>query len=50
LRGFSLAMLVGIAVGTYSSIFVATPVTLLLGVTREDLLAPKKEAVQDGLP
>lgn len=50
LRGFAAAMLIGIAVGTYSSIFIATPVTLMLGITREDMLAPKKEAVQDGLP
>ena len=50
LRGFAVAMLIGIGVGTYSSIFIATPVTLMLGITREDMLPPKKEAVQDSLP
>ncbi len=50
LRGFAVAMLIGIGVGTYSSIFIATPVTLMLGITREDMLPPKKEAVQDGMP
>jgi len=35
LRGFSLAMLVGIVVGTYSSIYVASPVMLALKPTEE---------------
>lgn len=50
LRGFSAAMLVGIAVGTYSSIFIATPVTLILGITREDMLPVKKEGAADTAP
>jgi preprotein translocase subunit SecF len=43
MKGFSLALLVGIIVGTYSSIFVASPVVLALGISREDMLPPKKE-------
>ncbi len=39
LRGFSFALLVGILVGTYSSIFIATPVVL-------DLAKRKKKAVE----
>ncbi|MBI1393098.1 MAG: protein translocase subunit SecF [Alphaproteobacteria bacterium] len=35
LRGFSFAMILGILVGTYSSIFVASPLLLLTGVKRE---------------
>lgn len=50
LHGFSAAMLVGIAVGTYSSIFIATPVTLALGITREDMLPVKKEGAADTAP
>lgn len=38
LEGFSLALLLGIGVGTYSSIYIATGVAELLGVSREDLL------------
>jgi len=34
LFGFSIAMIFGIVIGTYSSIFVAAPVLLLLGVKR----------------
>jgi preprotein translocase subunit SecF len=43
IRGFSLAMIVGIAVGTYASIFVAGSIALELGLKREDLMPPKKE-------
>ncbi len=35
LRGFSLAMLVGIGVGTYSSIYIAGPVVLALGSRKQ---------------
>ena len=43
IHGFSLALLVGIAVGTYSSIFVASLAALLLGTEREDLMPVEKE-------
>ncbi len=45
IRGFSLAMLIGIAVGTYASIFVAGSIALELGLKREDLMPPKKEEI-----
>ena len=40
LFAFSIAMLFGIVIGTYSSIFVAAPVLLLLGVKRGEVEAP----------
>jgi len=43
IHGFSIALIVGIIVGTYSSIFVATPVVLALGISREDLMPTKKD-------
>lgn len=43
IHGFSLALIVGIVVGTYSSIFVASPLVLHLGLSREDMLPVKKE-------
>lgn len=43
IHGFSMALLVGIVVGTYSSIYVATPIVLQLGIQREDLMPVKKE-------
>ena len=38
LRGFSIALIIGVLVGTYSSIFVASPVVLALGVSKDDLI------------
>lgn len=49
MRGFSIAMIIGILVGTYSSIYIASATALYLGVSREDLL-PRAKAEVDGLP
>jgi preprotein translocase subunit SecF len=43
LSGFSLALIIGVVVGTYSTIFVATAAVILLGVSRADLLPVPKE-------
>ena len=43
IHGFATALLIGVLVGTYSSIFVASPVVLLLGISREDMMEVKKE-------
>lgn len=51
IRGFATALLVGIVVGTYSSIFVASPAVLALGISREDMLPVKKEGAEaDSMP
>lgn len=52
LRGFSLALIVGTAIGTFSSIYVASAIALWMGVTREDLLevVVQKEGASDGRP
>lgn len=48
--GFAVALLVGITVGTYSSIYMASNILLLMGVSKEDLMAPVREgAEQDDL-
>ncbi|HET7314687.1 hypothetical protein [Salinisphaera sp.] len=36
-------MIVGILVGTYSSIFIASPIALALKLTAHDLFPPKEE-------
>jgi len=36
LNGFAFAMIWGVCVGTYSSVFVAAPILLLLGVNRKE--------------
>ena len=43
IHGFSAALIIGVLIGTYSSIFVASPVTLALGITKEDLMVVEKE-------
>ncbi|MDO6459413.1 protein translocase subunit SecF [Granulosicoccaceae sp. 1_MG-2023] len=51
IRSFSLALIIGIGVGTYSSIFVASAAALMLGVTRQDLMPVEKEGEElDDLP
>ncbi len=48
--GFAVALLVGVAVGTYSSMYVAATTLLQLGVNKEDVMIPEKEgADQEGL-
>jgi preprotein translocase subunit SecF len=44
LYGFSLALMIGIVVGTYSSIYVAGSLTIVLGLTRHHLMIVPKEA------
>lgn len=43
IHNFSIALIVGIVVGTYSSIYIATPIVLGLGLTQADLIQPEKE-------
>ena len=43
LKGFSFAMIVGVIVGTYSSIFVATPILNYTKVTQKTILKEDKE-------
>lgn len=43
LHGFSVALLVGIIVGTYSSIYIASAIALVLGVSKKDLMVKVKE-------
>ena len=51
IRGFALALIIGVLVGTYSSIYVASAAALALGVSKQDLIQPKKAgAPVDDLP
>ena len=43
LRGFSLAMILGVIFGTYSSIYIATPVLILLNVTQKTIIKEDKD-------
>tara|TARA_R110000787_G_scaffold33475_19_gene87554 strand:- start:7537 stop:8466 length:930 start_codon:yes stop_codon:yes gene_type:complete len=46
-HSFAVAMIVGVIVATYSSIYISTGMAIVLGVTREDLLPPKDELETD---
>ena len=51
IHSFATALIIGVLVGTYSSIFVASPVTIALGITREDLMPVEKEGAEiDSMP
>ena len=51
IRGFATALIIGVVVGTYSSIYVAANVLLRLNLSREDLIVPVKEGADlDGEP
>jgi preprotein translocase subunit SecF len=51
LKGFSLALAIGVLVGTYSSIYIASSIALDLKLTARDLLPVKKETdAVDELP
>jgi len=50
IHGFAFALLVGVLVGTYSSIYVASTAALMLGVSKEDLMPVQKENVVDDRP
>ena len=43
IHNFSIALLFGVIFGTYSSIFIASPMALILGISPEDLMIPVKE-------
>jgi preprotein translocase subunit SecF len=46
-QGFSVALIVGIVVGTYSSVYVASAAALMLDVSPTDLIPPKREEIDD---
>lgn len=51
IHGFSIALIIGVVVGTYSSIYVAANILLLTGVSKEDLIIPVKEGGEiDDMP
>ena len=50
-QGFAIALIIGVVIGTYSSIYIASNVIIYMNVTREDLMIPAKEGAElDDLP
>jgi preprotein translocase subunit SecF len=51
IHGFATALIVGVVVGTYSSIYVASSAALMLGISKEDLMPVEKEGAEvDDMP
>ncbi len=51
IHGFSMALLIGVIVGTYSSIYVASASVLMLGISKADMMPVKKEGSEaDEMP
>ena len=47
---FALALTIGILFGIYSSIMVASPILILLGVKREDMIKPERKQQEEAVP
>lgn len=50
IHNFAIALMIGVGIGTYSSIYVAATVMLAMNVDREDLLEPTEGELVDDLP
>lgn len=48
IHGFATTLMVGVVVGTYSSIYIASSAVLALGITKQDLMPMKKEGANEG--
>ena len=46
IHNFSIVLLFGVFFGTYSSIFIASPAALMLGISAADLMIPVKEGAE----
>lgn len=47
IRGFSLALIIGILVGTYSSIYVAGALAVVMGLDRKDFIKPPRAEIDE---
>ena len=51
IRGFSLALILGVLIGTYSSIYIVANMLMSLGITQEDMAIPEPEGADfDEMP
>lgn len=50
LHNFALALTIGILFGIYSSVLVASPIVMWLGISREDLVKPEKKETAEAVP
>ncbi|MDL2192379.1 protein translocase subunit SecF [Cobetia sp. LC6] len=50
IHNFAIALIIGVVAGTFSSIYVAAALLLVVGLKRVDLTPPPKEQFEDGAP
>jgi len=52
IHGFALALIIGVVIGTYSSIYVASTAIVMMGISKADLMPVEKEGdgVEEQLP
>ncbi len=50
INGFAFALIIGVIIGTYSSIYVASTTLMALNITKQDFLVEAKEEVVDDMP
>ena len=50
IHAFAMALIIGIGIGTYSSIYVASTAAAYMGISRADLVPVKKEEALDEMP
>ena len=50
IHAFAMALIIGIGIGTYSSIYVASTAAAYMGISRADLVPVKKEEAVDDMP
>ncbi|MFP3427713.1 protein translocase subunit SecF, partial [Pseudoalteromonas sp. SIMBA_162] len=48
IHNFAIALIIGVVAGTFSSIYVAAALLLVVGLKRVDLIPPPKEQFEDG--
>ena len=50
IHGFALALIIGVIVGTYSSIYIASSTLMLMNIHKQDFLVEAKEVLVDDAP
>lgn len=50
IHGFALALIIGVVIGTYSSIYVASSTLIAMDIKKQDFLAETKEEIVDDRP
>jgi len=50
IHGFATALIIGVVIGTYSSIYIASSTLMLMNIRKQDFLVVAKEEIVDDAP